>query len=73
MLYGDKNNWFAAYAYWYLKLYGHEDVRIMDGGRQKWIDEDRPLSRPSRSGAAPRPYRRSRPDESIRGMRATTS
>ena len=44
VLYGDKNNWFAAYAYWYLKLYGHEDVRIMDGGRQKWIDEDRPLT-----------------------------
>ena len=38
ILYGDKNNWFAAYAYWYLKIYGHEDVRILDGGRQKWID-----------------------------------
>ncbi|MGZ4480911.1 MAG: sulfurtransferase [Gaiellales bacterium] len=44
VLYGDKNNWFAAYAYWYMKLYGHEDVRIMDGGRQKWIDEGRPLT-----------------------------
>src|SRR5688572_15757938 len=39
VLYGDKNNWFAAYAYWYMKLYGHDDVRVMDGGRQKWIDE----------------------------------
>jgi thiosulfate/3-mercaptopyruvate sulfurtransferase len=44
VLYGDKNNWFAAYAYWYLKIYGHEDVRILDGGRQKWIDEGRELS-----------------------------
>src|ERR671922_2255875 len=44
VLYGDKNNWFAAYAYWYVKIYGHEDVRILDGGRQKWIDEDRELT-----------------------------
>jgi thiosulfate/3-mercaptopyruvate sulfurtransferase len=44
VLYGDKNNWFAAYAYWYLKLYGHADVRIMDGGRQKWVDEGRQLT-----------------------------
>src|SRR4030095_11596906 len=41
VLYGDKNNWFAAYAYWYLKIYGHQDARILDGGRQKWIDEGR--------------------------------
>jgi thiosulfate/3-mercaptopyruvate sulfurtransferase len=44
VLYGDRNNWFAAYAYWYLKIYGHEDVRILDGGRQKWIDEGRELT-----------------------------
>jgi thiosulfate/3-mercaptopyruvate sulfurtransferase len=44
ILYGDKNNWFAAYAYWYLKIYGHSDVRIVDGGRQKWIDEGRDLT-----------------------------
>jgi thiosulfate/3-mercaptopyruvate sulfurtransferase len=44
ILYGDKNNWFAAYAYWYVKIYGHGDVRILDGGRQKWIDEGRELS-----------------------------
>src|SRR6059058_630176 len=44
VLYGDKNNWFAAYAYWYLKIYGHDDVRILDGGRQKWIDEGRELT-----------------------------
>src|SRR5256886_14046497 len=44
VLYGDKNNWFAAYAYWYLKIYGHQDVRLLDGGRQKWIDEGRELT-----------------------------
>jgi thiosulfate/3-mercaptopyruvate sulfurtransferase len=44
VLYGDKNNWFAAYAYWYLKVYGHEDVRLLDGGRQKWIEEGRGLT-----------------------------
>lgn len=44
VLYGDKNNWFAAYAYWYLKLYGHQDVRLLDGGRQKWIDEGREMT-----------------------------
>jgi thiosulfate/3-mercaptopyruvate sulfurtransferase len=46
VLYGDKNNWFAAFAYWYLKVYGHEDVRVLDGGRQKWLDE-RASSRPT--------------------------
>jgi thiosulfate/3-mercaptopyruvate sulfurtransferase len=44
VLYGDKNNWFAAYAYWYLKVYGHGDIRILDGGRQKWIEEGRELT-----------------------------
>ena len=44
VVYGDKNNWFAAYAYWYLKIYGHEAVRMLDGGRQKWIDEGRELT-----------------------------
>ncbi|MBO2521966.1 MAG: sulfurtransferase [Clostridia bacterium] len=43
VLYGDNNNWFAAYAYWQLKLYGHKDVRLMNGGRKKWIAEGRPL------------------------------
>ncbi len=44
VLYGDKNNWFAAYAYWYLKTYGHEDVCLLDGGRQKWIEEGREMT-----------------------------
>jgi len=44
VLYGDRNNWFAAYAYWYLKVYGHVGVRLLDGGRQKWIEEGRALT-----------------------------
>jgi thiosulfate/3-mercaptopyruvate sulfurtransferase len=39
VLYGDNNNWFAAWAYWQLKLYGHRDVRILDGGRRYWLDQ----------------------------------
>src|SRR4051812_24245370 len=41
VLYGDRNNWFAAYTYWYLKYYGHDNVRLMNGPREKWIGEDR--------------------------------
>ncbi len=44
VLYGDNNNWFAAYAYWQLKLYGHEQVKLMNGGRKKWLAEDRPVT-----------------------------
>ena len=44
VLYGDSNNWFAAWAFWQLKIYGHADVRIMDGGRTKWLAEGRELS-----------------------------
>jgi len=68
VLYGDKNNWFAAYAYWYLKVYGHEDVRILDGGRQKWIDEGRELTTdvPSSRSAS---YAAKPADESIRARR----
>jgi len=41
VLYGDRNNWFAAYTYWYLKYYGHDNVKLMNGPREKWIDEGR--------------------------------
>jgi thiosulfate/3-mercaptopyruvate sulfurtransferase len=44
VLYGDRNNWFAAYTYWYLKYYGHDDVRLMNGPREKWISEGRPTT-----------------------------
>ncbi|OBJ37071.1 thiosulfate sulfurtransferase [Mycolicibacterium mucogenicum] len=43
ILYGGNNNWFAAYAYWYFKLYGHDDVKLLDGGRKRWELDDRPL------------------------------
>jgi thiosulfate/3-mercaptopyruvate sulfurtransferase len=68
VVYGDKNNWFAAYAYWYLKIYGHEDVRILDGGRQKWSDEGRDLTTdvPQRE---PAQYTASERDETIRARR----
>jgi thiosulfate/3-mercaptopyruvate sulfurtransferase len=68
VLYGDKNNWFAAYAYWYLKIYGHEDARILDGGRQKWLDEGRELTTevPARD---PVTYEAKDRDESIRVFR----
>jgi thiosulfate/3-mercaptopyruvate sulfurtransferase len=44
VLYGDRNNWFAAYTYWYLKYYGHEHVKLMNGPREKWISEGRPVN-----------------------------
>jgi thiosulfate/3-mercaptopyruvate sulfurtransferase len=68
VLYGDKNNWFAAYAYWYVKTYGHADVRIMDGGRQKWIDEDRELTTDAPSPATAT-YTAAERDEEIRAYR----
>jgi thiosulfate/3-mercaptopyruvate sulfurtransferase len=68
VVYGDKNNWFAAYAYWYLKIYGHDDVRILDGGRQKWIDEGRDLTTASPQ-LAQASYTAKDRDESIRAYR----
>ncbi|MFQ5604122.1 MAG: sulfurtransferase [bacterium] len=65
VLYGDNNNWFAAWAFWQLKIYGHEDVRIMDGGRNKWLAEGRPLTQeqPSNRRTA---YHANDPDLSLR-------
>jgi thiosulfate/3-mercaptopyruvate sulfurtransferase len=68
VLYGDKNNWFAAYAYWYLAIYGHGDVRLLDGGRQKWIDEGRELTTDAPAPAAATYTARDR-DETIRVRR----
>ena len=45
VFYGDKNNWWACYAFWVFKLFGHADCRVMDGGRKKWIDEGRELTK----------------------------
>jgi thiosulfate/3-mercaptopyruvate sulfurtransferase len=68
VLYGDKNNWFAAYGYWYLKIYGHADVRLLDGGRQKWIYERRELTTDVPL-LIPVPYTASDRDETIRARR----
>jgi thiosulfate/3-mercaptopyruvate sulfurtransferase len=68
VLYGDKNNWFAAYAYWYVKIYGHQDVRILDGGRQKWIDESRELTT-DEPEVSPASYTARERDETIRARR----
>jgi thiosulfate/3-mercaptopyruvate sulfurtransferase len=68
ILYGDNNNWFAAYAFWQLKYYGHRDVRLMNGGRKKWLEEKRPLTTdaPKISTAT---YRATSPDESLRARK----
>jgi thiosulfate/3-mercaptopyruvate sulfurtransferase len=68
VVYGDKNNWFAAYAYWYAKIYGHDDVRILDGGRQKWIDEGREITKDVPSPPSTT-YKAKERDESIRAYR----
>ncbi|MGD0963569.1 MAG: sulfurtransferase [Candidatus Acidiferrales bacterium] len=65
LLYGDNNNWFAAYAFWQLKYYGHKDIRLINGGRKKWIEEDRPLTN-AITTVAPTFYRVNGPDYSIR-------
>src|SRR3954452_3945285 len=67
VLYGDSNNWFAAWAFWQLKIYGHEDVRILNGGRKKWVAEgreltDEPVSYPATN------YRAKEPNLSLRAF-----
>ncbi len=69
VLYGDNNNWFAAWAFWQLKIYGHKDVRLMNGGRSKWLAEGRELSTGEERPAAER-YEASEPDLSIRAFLA---
>ncbi|NYJ04950.1 sulfurtransferase [Petropleomorpha daqingensis] len=68
VLYGGNNNWFAAYAYWYFKLYGHEKVLLIDGGRKKWELDSRPLSEDAVSRPATQ-YQAKDPDTSIRAFR----
>ena len=68
ILYGGNNNWFAAYAYWYFKLYGHQDVKLLDGGRKKWELDGRPLSGAAVTREATQ-YKAAEPDLSIRALR----
>jgi thiosulfate/3-mercaptopyruvate sulfurtransferase len=67
VVYGDNNNWFAAWAFWQLKVYGHKDARIMDGGRKKWLAEGRELelARPAVTATS---YTAKEPDLSIRAF-----
>src|SRR3984957_18776952 len=67
VLYGDNNNWFAAWAFWQLKIYGHKDVRIMDGVPKNWLAEERDLdTTASKPAPAAKPYQASEADTSIR-------
>ncbi len=68
VLYGDRNNWFAAYTYWYLRYYGHDDVKLMNGPREKWISEGRPTSADVPS-YEPQQFGAQQPDEAIRAWR----
>ena len=68
VLYGGNNNWFAAYAYWYFKLYGHQNIKLLDGGRKKWELESREMvtAVPQRARTS---YQASVQDSSLRAMR----
>jgi thiosulfate/3-mercaptopyruvate sulfurtransferase len=68
VLYGDNNNWFAAYAFWQLKYYGVTEVRLMNGGRKKWFEEKRPLTTDAPK-IAPTTYKAASPDESLRARK----
>ncbi len=68
VLYGDKNNWYAAYSFWLFRMYGHRDLRLMNGGRTKWEAEGRPYTKQAPSFSATQ-YAAQEPDTSIRAFR----
>lgn len=68
VLYGDNNNWFAAWAFWQMKMYGHKDVRIMDGGRKKWLAEGRDLTTDVPQVKATTGYKTTGPDITLRAF-----
>src|SRR5438105_11829035 len=68
VLYGDNNNWFAAWALWIFKYYGHQDVRLLDGGRVKWLADKREITTDVPS-YTPTQYQASTPNENIRAYR----
>ena len=68
VLYGDNNNWFATYAFWQIKMFGHRRAKVMNGGRQKWINEGRATSTEA-SSVERRIYRAGNPDTSVRATR----
>jgi len=66
VLYGDNNNWFACYAFWLFKMYGHKDVRLMNGGRVKWLNENDKQMTADATKLTPTRYTASAPDLSLR-------
>jgi thiosulfate/3-mercaptopyruvate sulfurtransferase len=68
VFYGDRNNWYACYSFWLFSYYGHESLKVMNGGRQKWIDEGRELTR-AVPDIQPTRYTAKEPDASIRAFR----
>src|SRR3989304_575546 len=68
VLFGDNNNWFAAYAFWLLRMYGHQNLKLMDGGRKKWLDEGRPTTKDAPKPAATS-FKAKEPDLSPRPKR----
>ena len=68
VLYGDRNNWFAAYTYWYFKYYGHDDVKLMNGPREKWISEGRETTSDVPE-SEPTTFEAKGPDDDIRALR----
>jgi len=69
VIYGDKSNWWATYAFWVLKLFGHSDIRILDGGRAKWIEESRELTKEATQREATNYPVIARDDQSIRAFK----
>jgi thiosulfate/3-mercaptopyruvate sulfurtransferase len=69
VFYGDKNNWWACYAFWVFQLFGHDKAKIMNGGRKKWTDEGRPLNREAVSYPASNYHAKDRDDKHIRAFR----
>jgi thiosulfate/3-mercaptopyruvate sulfurtransferase len=69
VFYGDKNNWWATYAFWVFQLFGHTNARVMNGGRKKWIDEGRPLSKDKPAFAPGSYHAPERADYKIRAFR----
>src|SRR4051795_3894002 len=68
IVYGDNNNWFAAYGFWLFKIYGHKDVRLMNGGRVKWLNEaDKPLTT-DKPTPAPVSYKASQVNLELRAL-----
>jgi thiosulfate/3-mercaptopyruvate sulfurtransferase len=68
VLYGDRNNWFAAYAYWLLRYYGHDRLRLLNGPRERWVAEGHPTTT-ERPAHAPATFTVGAPDESLRSRR----